>query len=199
MFLEKFIFVLRKLPRHTFNGEQTAENQARDNDMRFHRPDLHSMSFDGEISWLFLPIESERGFYSIEVLDRFPDLDKCAIGIKKGQYQFYDCFWSFNERNLGTNRETIKISIEQFLSLGRDTIVHTSLGIISDWRDTCNRWSCQSCPSKQFCLVPKSWQLKENVYFQTWASKNEAIEKIVGKNMADDTVLEDLDESNFFN
>ena len=88
------------------NGERTKETQERDDLMRINRPDLHSMSFDGEICWLFIPIETDRNIFSANDLLRVRDIDSSAIGFKRCEYPFIEAFWAYNERNWNTNRET---------------------------------------------------------------------------------------------
>ena len=188
------------MPRYISNGEPTPENQERDNRMRIMRPDLHAMSFDGEICWLFIPIETERNIWSLEDLARVSDLERSVIGFKRCEYPFIEAFWAYNERYLNTNRETVKCSIADFIKMGRDHVYHTSLGRYPGWENQCANWSCQTDHSFQFCLVPKNWVLNET--FEKRISPVtflHDVENIIGKNLADDTVIEDLDESQFFN
>jgi hypothetical protein len=182
---------------YIFNGERTEETQERDNRMRISRPDLHSMSFDGEICWLFIPIETERNIFSLHDLTRVPDIDRSVIGFKRCEYPFIEAFWAYNERNWQTDRETVKCSISDFIKTGRKYVFNCSLGRYFEWRRMCDDWSCQTDPSKQFCLVPRTWTLPIVCDKSLFPEIREE-ENIIGKNLADDTVVEDLDESQFF-
>ena len=164
--------------RYTLNGEQTKTNQDRDIEMRAARPDLHALSYDGEISWLFLPIETDRNIYDEDDFKHLPDnLDSCAIGLQKGDHQFVECFWSYNLRMINTNRETVKVSIQRFISLKRYFVVHTSLVRVFDWREHADSWTCQVDPNLQFCVLPKIWLLDDIYFTPEWLLRSQQQEK----------------------
>jgi hypothetical protein len=182
------------------NGEQTFENQSRDVEMRQKRPDLHALSYDGEISWLFLPVDTDaRMNYTVQEISRLPCLENCAIGMCRSEPNFNERFWSYNMQNLNTNRETEKISIHKFITLDRYHVIRASLGLIDNWQEIAGDWTCQTDPELQFCLAPKIWSINYIHFTPEWLRTIHLGDRIVGKNLADDTICEDLDESHFFN
>ena len=130
-------------------------------------------------------IETERNIWTLQELARVKDIDNSVIGFKRCEYPFIEAFWAYNERNLNTNRETIKCTIADFIKMGRTNVYHTSLGLYPGWDKQCANWSCQTDPAKQYCLIPKIWAINE------WLTFSYEVDNIIGKNLADDTVIED--------
>ena len=184
---------------YLMNGEPNWENQERDRKWRALRPDLHSMSYDGEICWMFIPVETELNIYSLEELARLPDIDFSVIGFKRCEYPFIEAFWNYNERFLNTNRELAKCTVKKFMDMGLKYVYNPSLGRYFNWRQACDNWSVHSDPHHQYCLVPRIWIINEDLEKPNYPRSFAKEEHIVGKNLADDTVCEDLEATQFFN